>query len=180
MRTFGISALAFSAVFAIGLAGPASAADDVGSTKHNLSTSGTGSFHVDAGETDEICVFCHTPHGADTSVGVVLWNRAVNTGGYTMYSSDTINNPQALQPEGVSLACLSCHDGTLAFDQLINGPGPGDYNPAAPSRAWAFVFGNNDLGGAGITEIGQDLSNDHPVSISVDTVGAPDTRAISD
>lgn len=177
MRSVNISAIALSAALAIGLTGSASAADNVAATKHNLSTGGTGTFHADGSATGtalgtaEVCVYCHTPHAADTTVGVVLWNRAINSSGYTMYNSDTLDNAIAGQPEGVSLACLSCHDGTLAFDQLINGPGPGDYDPTAASRGWTFVGGNSLLG-AGVTEIGQDLSNDHPVSVSVDTVGA--------
>jgi hypothetical protein len=33
------------------------------------------------------------------------------------------------RPKGVSLACLSCHDGSIAFDSLINGPGSGGFVP---------------------------------------------------
>jgi len=31
------------------------------------------------------------------------------------------------QPQGVSLACLSCHDGTIGIDSLINAPGSGGF-----------------------------------------------------
>ncbi|MEY2686463.1 MAG: hypothetical protein RL375_661, partial [Pseudomonadota bacterium] len=37
---------------------------DVRSTLHNLSASGPGTTRASAGGTDEVCVFCHTPHGA--------------------------------------------------------------------------------------------------------------------
>ncbi len=156
-------------------------ADDVAITSHNLSTSGTGTYHADGvvGGTAEVCVFCHTPHAASGSVGVVLWNRAVNVAGYTMYTSATIDMTIAGQPQGVSMACLSCHDGTLAFDQLINGPGSDDYDPAAASRGWSFA-GGTDLSGAGVTYLSQDLSDDHPVSITYDTAQDPDFNTIAD
>ena len=39
---------------------------DVRGTRHNLSATGPGSTHAAAGAggTNEVCVFCHTPHGA--------------------------------------------------------------------------------------------------------------------
>ena len=58
----------------------------IANTKHNLSPTGTGVNKVTAG-TDEICVFCHTPHAADTSAPVPLWNKKLPAGtGYTTYA----------------------------------------------------------------------------------------------
>ncbi len=52
-----------------GMSGVAFAAG-IASTKHNLSSGGPGPNKTDA--TDQICVFCHTPHGSDTSAAVPL------------------------------------------------------------------------------------------------------------
>ena len=148
-------------------------------TKHNLSTSGTGAIHVTTG-TAEVCVFCHTPHGADTSVSAPLWNRAINTTGYTMYSSDTLDATMDTQPTGVSLACLSCHDGTIAFDALRNLPGPGGFTDT-PSKdgtsTWTFVGATGKKMPAGITNIGQDLTNDHPISMVYTTAKSPSSTS---
>ncbi len=159
---------------AVGLLGnTALAADDISSTKHNLSTSGTGSIKLASApgadtDKDQLCSFCHTPHFGDASVGVVLWNRSVNTSGYTMYSSSSIDMTIASQPQGVSLACLSCHDGTIAFDNLRNGPGAGDYNGNTWSRGWSWTSNVNKMSGSASANVGQDLSNDHPVSVTYD------------
>jgi len=113
-----------------------SCTENVRETKHNLAantdTQSTG--------TTEVCVFCHTPHGGRTDVaggGAPLWNRALPSGtGYQNYTSPNFDNEQGtltVGPKGVSLACLSCHDGTIALDALINAPGSG-----------GFVVGNRD------------------------------------
>src|SRR3989304_10025718 len=51
-----------------------STAEDVRNSKHNLSTNP----NINAEGTSEVCVFCHTPHGGDTTVGggaAPIWNR---------------------------------------------------------------------------------------------------------
>ena len=53
------------AVLALGIASGA-AYGGVFNTKHNLSARGVGAVSNFSG-TKEICVFCHTPHGADSS-----------------------------------------------------------------------------------------------------------------
>ena len=67
------------------VAAPASA--QIASTKHNLGTTGTQPNHLTAG-TEEICVFCHTPHAATqtdqggNALRAPLWNRRVPDGAY--------------------------------------------------------------------------------------------------
>jgi len=126
-----------------------SCTENVKQTKHNLAAN---TDTVAAG-TSEVCVFCHTPHGGRTDVaggGAPLWNRALPTGtGYTNYTSPNFDNVQGTLtagPKGVSLACLSCHDGTIALDALINAPGSG-----------GFVVGNRD---------GSAISSDPNISFS--------------
>jgi len=146
---------------------PASAG--IANTKHNLGSTGTGVNSFNG--TGEICVFCHTPHGADTSAAVPLWNRVLaNPTTYTTYNSlGTSSLDGATAPVGsVSLACLSCHDGTQAMNVMINQPGSGGYNATGGALAgtWSGADQTSGKMAAGIiTNIGQDLRNDHPVGI---------------
>lgn len=68
-----------------------------------------------------------------------------------MYSSPSLDMTIAGSPAGVSLACLSCHDGTVAADQLLNFPS------GVNAGQGIFSLGNS---------LGTDLSNDHPISLT--------------
>ncbi|HJV54085.1 MAG TPA: cytochrome c3 family protein [Noviherbaspirillum sp.] len=151
----------------------------IANTKHNLTGALGGaaarnnSFTPTSGN-GEICVFCHTPHGSDTSAAVPLWNRKLGTPtDYTTYNSlGTSSLDGATAPVGsVSLACLSCHDGTQAMNVMINKPGSGGYNPAGSALAGSWgtstnVDANGKLAGTNlITLISTDLTNDHPIGI---------------
>jgi len=143
-------------------------------TPHNLGSTGPGPNTFSG--TAEICVFCHTPHGGDTSADVPLWNRTLAAPGtYTTYSTVSSSSVDGeVAPVGsVSIACLSCHDGTQAMDTLINTPGSGT-DPAAFSASGTW---SGDDRPQGLANIGQDLQNDHPIGIQYGgggiTVGAP-------
>jgi predicted CXXCH cytochrome family protein len=170
------------ALLAVGLLGMPQAQAGIANTKHNLGSTGTkvNTF----GGTGEICVFCHTPHGADTTAAVPLWNRALAAPStYTTYNSlGTSSLDGATAPVGsVSLACLSCHDGTQAMNVMINAPGSGGYNATGAAFAGNWS-GANQTGGklsAGIiTNIGTDLKNDHPIGIQYG--GGPKTGPVPD
>lgn len=80
---------------------------------------------------NEVCVYCHTPHGAATNATAPLWNRTLPTG--TTYQTYNQLNTSSLtglvsQPGGASLPCLSCHDGSQATDAILNMPGSGQYS----------------------------------------------------
>jgi len=122
----------------------------VATTKHNLSVSGPGTVKA-TGEA-EICVFCHAPH--NTSPSGQLWNRRIGAS-YTPYTSST-RKSIAGQPNGASLLCLSCHDGTIALGEVRN-------------RASAIAMaGGVTTMPAGNAQVGTDLSDDHPVSFVFD------------
>lgn len=139
-------------------------------TKHNLGSTSTTGNNTFSGTT-EICVFCHTPHGAaDTKVP--LWNRTLQTTTYTTYNSlGTSSLDGGTAPVGsVSLACLSCHDGGQAMNVMINTPGSGT---AALTGTWT---GDNQSAGAitgAVTNLGTNLQNDHPIGIQY--AGGPKT-----
>lgn len=142
-------------------------------SQHDLTTGGTAQGSTSA--TDEVCVFCHTPHGSDTSAPVPLWNKKLPAaGGYTQYSTLATPTYDAKEaPVGsVSLACLSCHDGTQAMDVVLNKPGTGGYN-AAGSENDALNIGA--MTGTPIPNLGADLTNDHPISMQYGGGGATQT-----
>jgi predicted CXXCH cytochrome family protein len=149
-------------------------------TRHFLGSTAPAGNNRFSG-TDEVCVFCHTPHGAATGGGnPPLWNKNLPTGPYTVYStanSSTMDAALATDGAGggaigsVSIACLSCHDGTQAMNSVINAPGSGLTNAAYTAGTWTAGTGptpvntaNGQLG-TGIANLGTDLSNDHPIGI---------------
>ncbi len=109
-------------------------------------------------DNNEICVYCHTPHGANLTVEAPLWNKPANTTTYTTYDSTTVDG-DVLAVGSVSLACLTCHDGTQAMDTVINAPGSGGFVPlGAPIGTLGTMT-------PGIANLGTDLTNDHPIGI---------------
>jgi len=132
-------------------------AQSIITTKHNLSVSGTMS--IKATTESEICIFCHTPHNSTPKAP--LWNRNVNGGIYTLYNSSTLNALPG-QPDGSSILCLSCHDGTIALGDIV-------------SRVTPITMSNSNI--TGKTNLTTDLSNDHPISFTYNaTLAASDQQ----
>lgn len=154
------------------LTGSASAA--VVGSKHDL-TSATGTAAVTTNVTAEVCVFCHTPHGSDSSAPAPLWNKSLPAAGsFTLYDSSfsaSIDGTVDLAGSGVSLACLSCHDGSQAMDTVLNAPTSGgnyNYDPAgAEIDGTAITSMDADATNfpSPVPNIGKNLQNDHPVGI---------------
>lgn len=152
-----------AAMFCFGMAAYAGIAD----TKHNLSSSGSGTIKSD---NPEICVFCHTPHESIKNDNIPLWNHNLSTvAAYGVYTSPTFNATDAADVGGVTAdtaavtnLCLSCHDGTVAINSLNNAS---NINPTIT------MTGTNVDGTlpAGTTNLGSHLSNDHPINFTYDT-----------
>ena len=144
-------------------------------SKHDLSDSHptAGVINTESGNgTDEICVFCHTPHNSGTAAP--LWNRTLPAnGGYTPYTSSTMDATMTGTLNGMSLACLSCHDGTVALDALTNFPNyvGGEMADADMVFTGADVNAATEALNAGNAYFSTDLSNDHPISIRYDDAG---------
>lgn len=121
-------------------------AQSIVTTLHNLSASGPGT--VKATSESEICIFCHTPHNSRPVAP--LWNRNDPGVSYTLYASSTL---QALpgQPDGNSILCLSCHDGTVALGSVI-------------SRSSVISMATGTYMPSGVNNLNTDLRNDHPIS----------------
>ena len=142
----------------------------IAATKHNLGASNGVNTNFMTSGTTEICVFCHTPHASNTNVKAPLWNKPTNGGSYTTYTTATSSTIDgSVDMSGVSLACLSCHDGTQAMDTMINQPGSGGYNPAGAVLPGGVWTGANQTAGKlnsnTVAMLGTDLTNDHPVGI---------------
>jgi len=148
-----------------------SAAAGISATKHNLTAGGPGENKVSAADSDQICVFCHTPHGANTAAPAPLWNKALPATTYTTYASMNSSSVdgEILAVGSVSLACLSCHDGTQAMDNMFNAPGSGagvGTGAAGVSQGYTWSGTRQTAGKlTGIAALGADLSNDHPIGI---------------
>lgn len=179
-KQFVKSAIATAVMGVALVAAGSAAAGTIANTKHNLGSSGTGPNKVT--ETGEICIFCHTPHGGDTGAPVPLWNKKLSTATYKTYDQlGTSTLDAAISTIGsISLACLTCHDGTQAIDNILNAPGSGGYDSTgggANGLSWTWTStdktlnangafqGSVDGGGTNIWAIGTDLTNDHPVSV---------------
>lgn len=126
--------------------GPARAQDRIIDTVHNLSASGPG--RVRAQSESQVCIFCHAPH--NTGGMKPLWNRELSAASYQIYQSTTLDAVPG-QPTGASKLCLSCHDGTIALGNVL-------------SRSEQIAMIGGDHIPAGLTSLGTDLSDDHPIS----------------
>ena len=141
------------------LASGAMAQSRLADTVHNLTASGPGDVK-ESGVT-ELCVFCHTPHNANTTRA--LWNRELPARAYDVYQSST-TEAVLNQPTGASRLCLSCHDGTLALGNLRVAPRTG--------RASLGVL-------TGRAALGTNLADDHPISFVYDEVLASRRRELA-
>lgn len=118
-----------------------------------------GSPHDFSGETwnivpsdpNSVCGVCHAPHNASFNV-VPLWIHTTTESSFTLYQSNNVAgsklNAQVTSPiGGVSLACLSCHDGTVAVNSYAGG-----------------LKGSSSIMVTNSARIGTDLRHTHPIS----------------
>jgi predicted CXXCH cytochrome family protein len=128
-------------------------AQSVEFTKHNLSLSGINDGKKASAQS--MCEFCHSPHSINAKVP--LWTGCNPGTRYLMYdqsvsSTSDIPADPSRQPDGSSILCLSCHDGTIALGS---------------SQSVIPVGSSSNLG--------TDLSDDHPISFIYDaTLAARD------
>jgi len=137
-------------------------------------TTGAGLWN----DSGELCRVCHIPHdhgrtAAYMSTGL-LWNRDLSTvTSWTPYDSGSLELP-ATSPDGLSLACLGCHDGLTsisAFDLHSAGNGGGDTlgpNVIGSSGAYAAAAFNAIRFGDG-TATTNDITSNHPISVVYDS-----------
>ena len=139
-------------------------------TMHDLSATG----YKTVTNVDQICVFCHTPHNAQSGAAQIipLWNHTTTTATFTPYTLIDGTSLDYTALPGVSLACLSCHDGTVAVGSMVNIPygfGTGQATPLsyAGGSATSQVDKTSGLM-VGTHALGSNLSNDHPINVVYD------------
>lgn len=155
----------------------------VSNTVHNLSSSApdgdpliwpAGVSPYRSNE-DEVCIFCHTPHGG--SLTGPLWNHLDPISTFTHYNSATLASyikglgaGRALGNE--SLLCMSCHDGSVSVYAMHNNSNDIGVpeNEAVSGTDIRIAMGN--IGGGGLDPwggpdiAGGDLTDDHPISFN--------------
>ncbi len=94
-----------------------------------------------------------------------------------MYGTTIAGSTPDATPNGITKACLSCHDGVSALNSIVNEAGAGKSGPAN------VAFGATPAGVAAVisgaaTNIGTNLADDHPVSITY-TAGKASLKATS-
>jgi predicted CXXCH cytochrome family protein len=112
------------------------------------------------------CQYCHMPHHSNPgATGAPIWAKTVSSA-YTLYGTTVGGQtPTAIGP--VSQACLSCHDGTA--------------NAVTTQHTGATLATNYTINGgvANGTNVGTDISNDHPVSIPYPTAAGGQAGLVS-
>lgn len=158
----------------------------VANTPHNLSATAPDFFL--GSDEEEVCIFCHTPHGG--SLTGPLWNRGDSAQAYTHYTSSTLSTLVSstrvgnISPE--SSLCLSCHDGSISMYTVMNasntlGAQPTPFMDATMRSGFVGAQGPNigqgtDATGAP-TAVNNDLSDDHPISFLYKSVLDDPTNA---
>jgi len=114
-----------------------------------------------------VCGPCHAAHHTDDAQLVPLWNHATSVGPFTPYNDggqSTTLDAAVGNPSGASLACLSCHDGTVALNQLHSG----------------IIQGGVAVNIDASAQIGPDLHTTHPISFTYDSALAAADGALVD
>jgi len=123
-----------------------SAARSVAGTPHDLSGNG-------ARAGNEACAYCHTPRSGNQPDTALWTHEGSAADGFNLYgirSEDVpVTTPFMPPPRGVSMVCLSCHDGVTAWDALFANP---PVSTAGERQAAALTVGS--------------LAKDHPVSVA--------------
>lgn len=152
---------------------------DVSAGVHNLGS--TSSYQGNASNEDEVCIFCHTPHGG--SLNGPLWNRTMGTTAFTHYTSATLSTymkdlspTRPVNPE--SLLCMSCHDGTVAMNSIINSSNRTGALPNNSDTMFdpSFGLGATPVIGEPISTGGKSLTDDHPISFSYYSAAAGNNK----
>ncbi len=142
------------------VAAPAAGQQSVVDSLHNLSATGRG--EIRAAVEGEVCIFCHTPHRSEAVQP--MWNRESSGLPYTVYTSSALDAEPG-QPTGASKMCLSCHDGSIALGSVLS-----------RDQVIQMAGGITTLP-PGSSNLGTDLSDDHPISFPFDLLlAAKDSR----
>lgn len=132
-------------------------------------TGGTNSYYQNP------CQVCHIPHKAQAyaTAKAPLWNHKLSANTYITYDA---NNSATYKGGaitlGSSIACLSCHDGSVAINQTSGASGTSTTNALngaamyVPSFAVETLNAGTVASGAGPYVGYNDLTQMHPIGVS--------------
>jgi hypothetical protein len=95
-------------------------------SNHDLSNTGTARIHNANTTANQICIYCHTPHHAQSTQ--LVWNHT-QTSNTLSWGNDLDGNPLTATTMGTPLPtalknaskrCLGCHDGSVAIGDVSN------------------------------------------------------------
>ena len=144
-------------------------------SKHDFSQ---WTFNNNPADPNTVCSVCHTPHHADPNTGPLWGHDSISASGWTMYAQNIGQGAQSspganplytvpTAPRASSLACLSCHDGSVAINAYGN-PASASYmnsqNRNNPVYVGGYAAISFDQG------LHQNLSHTHPISFHYEDV----------
>lgn len=113
----------FAVILVLAFAGTAMAQTKLANTKHDLSSGSTAV--IKATDTDQVCIFCHTPHRGSPATRRPLWNHEASATATLTWSPTKTTRGTDLPTDATaaavapSMACLSCHDGSIALGSVL-------------------------------------------------------------
>jgi Zn-finger protein len=159
--------MAATSAFALSFTGTNVPGAGLVASKHNM-LSYTETFKDTQGR---VCAYCHTPHHAlsdNTTEGYAdylpLWSHKITSQtNFKAYFTPTVGVDTNRALAGVTILCMSCHDGVVAVDEHYNNPGNSVKLADDGFGGTAVGLANNaDAPGAA------NFGNDHPIGFSYD------------
>ena len=140
---------------------------------HDLSNSSTAPLKNGVAANNQICIYCHTPHKAQSTQ--FLWNHTPTTQTAWNWGNDLDGNALTKTTTGTTLPttlrsgskrCLGCHDGSVALGDVSNAAD----GAAGIIAGLASVATFTDAAGKLIDAthqvgVGGAMGGNHPVSI---------------
>ena len=148
-------------------------AQGIRNSDHDLSNSSTATLKNQNAANNQICIYCHTPHKAQSTQ--FLWNHSPTANVAWNWGNDLDGNALTTTTTGTPLPttlrsgskrCLGCHDGSVALGDVSNAAD----GAAGIVSGFASIVGLTDAAGK-LTDathtigVSGAMGGNHPVSI---------------
>lgn len=142
--------------------------ESIANSKHNLAVSGLASIKGTAGNSSQICIYCHAPHNAKLA-DKYIWNRNNPTAStFSLYSGQNMQSRQfktGFTADSTSLFCMSCHDGSTNMNAVANKGALINYRALGYAGTAGLNLVSASVGGT--ANFGTNLATTHPVNFPV-------------